>query len=615
MKRVFLLLLIATICSISMGQDTIKMMSLGLNPNSRINTVSYINKALQKVSNTKTTVILFEKGRYDFWEEDCIRKNYFEANTTIVNPRVCPIYIFRKKNLVINAQGAEFIFHGKAQPFTIDSSENITIQNVSIDWDIPFSAEAEITDVSPEYFDLSFDTIQFPYMIENGKLFFIGEGWKSLWGGEKWNDPVQFDRETLFVTAETDDDLLGDGWEKHYRAVKNDKNKVRIYYKNNALLKKGNYLVLRHSVRDHSGMFITESIDVKLENINMYSNSGMNFLAQYTQNITYRNVNCIPSSRRKALAGHDDGLHHTNCKGHVLIDGCSFKGIMDDGVNFHNTYLIISEKLSGNKLKAIFKHHQSMGFVWARSGEEVGFIQTETMHALSKAKVKSFKLLSVNSVEIEFSEAIPDVIKTGDALENLEWNPSVEIRNSYFGQHRARGLLVSTPERVLITNNIFESSGAAICIPGDANHWYEGGSVNDVTIANNIFRNCNTSNYQFSEGIISIQPTIPKIDLALPAFHKNIKVLNNTFEIFDAPLLYAFSVTGLSFNNNVIKYTKRFSPRNADKPMITLNACKKVEVVGNKLDKNLLSSKLLLVMTKIEDLKYRAKQGIIVSMK
>ena len=57
----------------------------------------------------------------------------------------------------------------------------------------------------------------------------------------------------------------------------------------------------------------------------------------------------------------------------------------------------------------------------------------------------------------------------GDALENLTWSPDVEIKNTFFGSCRARGLLVTTPGKVVIENNIFESSGSAILIAGDAN--------------------------------------------------------------------------------------------------------------------------------------------------
>ncbi len=592
----------------SFAQDTIRLSTFGLKPNSRVNAVSFINKALA-LTKSKSTVLLFEKGRYDFWPDEATRKNYYESNTTIVNPRVCGIFIFKQHNLTLDGAGADFIFHSKMQPVTIDSSENITIKNFSVDWEIPFGAEAEITDVTETYFDLVINEQHHPYEIENNKLYFIGEGWKEMWGGVKWNDPIEFERETFMVTPETDDYLLGDDWEQKYTAQEISNGVVRIFYANNKRLKKGNYLNLRIGARDHAGVFMADSKNIQLQNINMHSNSGMNFLAQFTENISYKNVNCIPSRKRKVVAGHDDGLHHTNCKGMILVDGCSFRGIMDDAFNAHNTYVLVKEKLSTNKLLCQFRHHQSLGFVWGRIGEQVSFIKTQSMNSVGSATIKSYKILKPELFEIEFDSPIPPAITGDDALENITWNPSVEIKNCQFGQHRARAILASTPEKVWIHNNVFESSGAAICIPGDANHWYEGGAAKEVIISHNKFINCNTSAYQFSEAIICIQPGIPAFNATLPRFHKNIRITNNEFEVFDAAVIYAFSVEGLVINSNTIKRTTQFTPRNSNTPMFKIDACKKVEIIENNFDLKLLNTKIQLIRMHLADLKFDKNQN------
>jgi len=587
----------------------------GANPNSGENCVPAILEALEDCKKQGSVVLIFPSGRYDFYPENSPRVDYYELNTTDINPKTCPILIKEMSNVVIDGLGSTFIFHGAMQPFTIDNSSNITIRNVSIDWDFPFGAESEIVEVDDSYFDLRIDKTKYPYLIEKNKLVFLSDDWKELWGGVKWNDPMQFDRETLRVTYGTDDDLLGENWDITYTAKELGKDLVRIFHNNNELLKKGNYLVLRFGIRDHAGIFMADSKDILLENINMHSNKGMSFLAQYTENITYRNVNCIPNTeKRKIISGHDDGFHHSNCKGQITVENCSFKGLMDDSFNAHGTCVKIVEKISSDKLLCKFMHHQSKGVVWARPGEMVGLIDCRNMKTVDTGLVKSF--LSRDSIffEITFKAPIPEEISEDDALENLTWTPNVTIRNCYFGSHRARGMLISTPGKVVIDNNIFESSGSAIVIPGDANGWYETGAVRDITISNNLFKaSCLTSYYQFSDAIISVHPEIPDLDLSVTPFHRNVRVMNNTFEVFDYPVFYALNTEGVSFNTNTIKRSFSYLPRHSSKYTLTFDACRNVEVRGNKFEDDVLGRNIKLIRTDESEIELESEQRFILN--
>ena len=41
------------------------------------------------------------------------------------------------KGVTIDGSGSEFVFHGRMQPFTVERSARVTIENVTIDWDLP----------------------------------------------------------------------------------------------------------------------------------------------------------------------------------------------------------------------------------------------------------------------------------------------------------------------------------------------------------------------------------------------------------------------------------------------------------------------------------------------
>ena len=587
-------------------EDTIRITDFGYIPNSHINAVPFVKKALDACHNKKNAVLVFPKGRYDFWPQFSEEKLYYESNSDFVPLRKCPILIEGFRDLVVDAMGSDFIYHDKMQPITIDSSENITIKNVNIDWDIPLMGQGQITAVGDNYIDVAINA-ESPYEIENGKIFFIGEGWK----GEMW-DAMEFDKETKLIVQDCGDGCLKDGFYS-YKANEISNGIVRINYQMGRKPGLGNYLALRHSERGHAGTFIVNSKNITLENFNMYQNAGLGILSQYSENLTFHNVHCVPNPlKNRVFAGHDDGLHFSNCKGQIIVDQCKFLGLMDDPINVHGTSVQIIKKINEKKLLCKFMHDQSIGTVWARQGEKIGFIENEAMNTLGFREVESFVEKNTREFEITFKDALPKNVLVGDALENLTWTPNVLIKNSFFGSCRARGVLVTTPGKVIIENNIFESSGSAILIAGDANGWFESGGVNDVLIRNNTFNDpCLTSIYQFSEAIISIYPEIPELDSTKP-FHRNIRIENNTFHPFDYPVLYAKSIKGLFFNNNIISRSNRFKIFHPRKFMITLEACKNVKIKKNKLNGDVLGKNIKLIATKKTELKFDKKQGILI---
>lgn len=582
----------------STKRDTISIESLGLKPDSRENAVPYVKKAIDMCLNKTNPVLVFPKGRYDFWPQHCIERDYFESNTTDNNPKRLAIFIERMEEFTLDGLGSIFIFHDRMQPFTVDNSQSITIQNVSIDWDIPLTAQARVSNVTPDYIELNINAYESPYIIENNKLVFIGEGWKS-----PWSSTIEFDAETETISPQSGDQCLGKDWQK-YRAEEIKTGVVRVYYPFKRKPEINNWLVLRHSARDHAGIFIVDSKNVHLNNINMYHCAGLGVLSQFSENLYFSKVNCVPNkSKGRILAGHDDGLHFSNCKGQIDINDCKFHALMDDPINVHGTAVKIVEKVSSKKLRCKFMHSQSVGLNWARKGDLIGLLNHNTMHTVGKIKVTTFKKIDAETIEIEFEETIPSTIMLGDALENITWSPDVAINNCFFGSCRARGILVSTPGKVLIENNIFESSGSAILIAGDANYWYETGAVKDVLIKDNIFRSyCLTSMYQFCEAVISICPEIPTADLDLP-YHRNIIMTNNEFDLFDYPIVYAFSVQGLEFSNNTLKRSFKFKPWHVRKAGLTFDSCSQIKIYNNKTIGDILGVNIALFKTSKEELK------------
>jgi len=600
-------LLISVVSTLHSGaQDTLRLTDLGYIPGSRANATGFVNKALARCKTMAHPVLVFPKGRYDFWPQYAAEKMYYESNTDVIPLRRCPILIEGQQNLTLDAQGADFVYHDRMQPITIDGSKDITIRGANIDWDIPLTAQAEVMAVTEDHIDLAIDTRESPYIIEQGKLVFVGEGWKSAW----W-DAMEFDRNTRLVVPRTGDASCLGGDFSGYKAEELKYGTVRIVFPFKRRPAVGNMLVMRHSARDHAGVFVVNSKNITFDHLNIYQTGGLGILSQYSENLTFRNVQCVPNpAKNRWFCGHDDGLHVSNCKGKIEVDACKFQALMDDPINVHGTSVQVIDKPRPGILLCKFMHPQSVGFNWAQYGDTIRFIENETMTTIAKGTVRSFRPIDAEHFEIAFRDSIPAALQKGDALENLTWAPEVWIHDSWFGSNRARGILVSTPGKTVIERNVFESSGSAILIAGDANEWFESGAVTDVLIRDNDFRDpCMTSPYQFSEGIISIYPEVPKLDHKTP-FHGRIVIDHNQFHPYDYPVLYAKSVADISFTNNTITRSERFEPFHARKNMLTFEACLGTTISGNKMVGNVLGRDVKLIGTPVKGMVLEKRQGI-----
>jgi len=478
------------------------------------------------------------------------------------------------------------LFRGKILPFVIKGCKDVELKGFEIEWPRPLMSEGEVVESGANGFTLKIDPKQFPYVIRNNSLQFVVEGEnKGVWSY------MEFDPKTNGVAYRT-----GDGG-----AIRGDWDKAKVTEKEPGLVRfdlpleryptVGHHLVARHGERDHGGTFIEDSKDIKLTDMEYRHTSGLGVLAQFSENLTYRNVHFRPApGSGRQLSGHDDGFHYSNCKGKILVDGCSFYGLQDDPINVHGTSIRVMKKVNDRTLEARFMQGQSVGMKYGEKGDTVSFLDRETLLSRGIGKIKAIRIRNVNDLEIEFEEAVPASLVEGDALENLTWTPEVVIRKSTFGGVRARGILLTTPKKSVIEDCTFRSSGSAILIAGDANGWYESGAVSDVLIRRNRFEDCLTSGYQFCNAIISIEPEIPKPGKA--PFHRNIRIEDNTFVTFDNPVLWALSVGNLSFIRNTVKVSKSFPAWHWNKEGLTFLHCEDVTVKDNKLEPGFTGSKV-----------------------
>lgn len=561
--------------------------SKGLIPNTDKDCRVILNEIIANAEEGST--IQFAKGEYHLYEEKAEKMKYPLSNTDVTESKNIAILLLKRKNLTIDFNDSMFVCHGRLQPLTIDGCENIVIKNLRIDWEIPLSAEGISLGGNEDYTDFWIDPTLYPHYVKEDRLIFKGENWEEpIWG---WGH-TSFNPITGHVPVGSGDTL------QPRRAEQLENNVVRIYGPGN--VPKGYTTVLRHNPRAHAGVFTVSSSNITYTNIYIHNTGGLGMLSQFNKNLTFQGIHFEANKERgrRVVCGHDDGLHLVNNSGHVLVEDCSFYGLMDDAINIHGISVQACEIVDAYTLRCSFMHEQAKGFEnWAMNGHTISFIEHNSMASMGAGVVKEYRLENADQFIITFEEPIPEDFVVGDALENLSNTASFTCRNNYFGAGRARGVLISVPQPVLIEHNVFETAGCAILLAGDANQWFESGACHDVQIKNNTFSgNCLRAMYQFCEAIISICPEVPKPNVDTP-FHENVRIENNVFHPCDYPVLYAFSTCDLSFNDNIIIRSNDHELWHKRKHMITLDYCENVNITHNKLIGDVLGKDVLLHAT------------------
>ena len=145
----------------------------------------------------------------------------------------------------------------------LTTSSNIEIRNFTVDWDIPLTAQAEVVEIDDTSILLKINKYESPYLIENGQIIFVGEGWRSPIKGI-----MEITRDSRLIAPATGDPgCCGRGWD---RAITEEIEPGLVRINKPFGLQRpdaGNFLILRHSERDHAGIFLFHSKNTIIENV------------------------------------------------------------------------------------------------------------------------------------------------------------------------------------------------------------------------------------------------------------------------------------------------------------------------------------------------------------
>ena len=102
-----------------------------------------INKQIAKQKGKHITISL-PKNIYQFHEKDGSKRELYISNYDRDNPKTVGLYFKGLKNVTMDGNGSELVFHGRMLPIVFEDGENITIKNFSIDFALPTCANSKL---------------------------------------------------------------------------------------------------------------------------------------------------------------------------------------------------------------------------------------------------------------------------------------------------------------------------------------------------------------------------------------------------------------------------------------------------------------------------------------
>lgn len=603
-KRISITFLLLSVLSLYIvAQKVVQITDFGAQKDSHTNTLLAVKQALNYCKKNPGTTLEFPKGRYDFWP-------------ITVDGKTDEI-VFKLKqvdSLTINGNGSEFIMHDWMGIANADSCSSIVFKNFSVDWDRPWISQGRIVKVADKYVDMEIDRKSYPFILENRRIVFLGEG-KKLPTLNVYNN--LYDKDTKEILYNTWDSPIGSFFDNDTEELANGC--VRFHVCLPQRLESGTYVTFYHAHYGISGFVFDACKDVLLKDLKIYHTAGNGVLGVHTENITMDNASMtVNDAKGRVFSTVADASHFSSCKGLIKIENCAHTGQGDDFINVHGRSVLISKLINERTLEIKTIREKML------EGDEVWFIDRITAQRGEVRTVASY--VKVNPMDkkddryqVVFTKPLPKELKEGDFIENKTWTPDLILRNcSILKRHRARGVLFTTPKKVLIENNYFRTAGTAILIEGDMDFWLESGANQDVRIVNNVFEDCLTSGNahgkrnEWGEAVITISPSHRPIDCKTIPYHKNIMIVNNTFKVFDAPLVRARSVDKLYFIGNQIVKTYTYKPYTWQKSAFLLDGCRNVVIKYNKLDPAYTTRNILIEHMRKADVKASKKEGYLI---
>lgn len=561
--------------------EDLSILDFGARPDSGEDATPAIRQALETCKEKGIKRLVFSPGRYDFWPDRAAEAFCFVSNNDPGLKRIgFPLDGF--DSLEIDGGGAALVFHGPMVPFLVRDSRNLTIRNLSFDFERPFHSEGKVLAITPETVDVHFSG-EFPYAVRDGVLVFTSpkpapDAKTTVTSGEviyPYGSLLAFDaarKEPAYMAKDRFRAKTG------IHAEEIGTGRVRLFV-DHVSAEPGNVLVFG-SPRDYPGIIVEDSENVRIENVDIHHCGGMGVIAQRSSDVFVHEVRVVPpEGSLRVLSITADATHFVNIKGKIELVDCVFESQKDDATNIHGLYARITRKIAPDEIEVKFVHPQQFGVDFIKPGMRLELTKGPTLEPLGYAVVTDVSRLNGECTVVKVEKPLPETLVEGDAVADADANTAdVLIKNCIIGKNRARGILLGSRGKTVVEGNTFHVPGASILFEGDARFWFEQAGVRDVVIRGNTFDNCNFG--VWGNAVIQVGTGMDKTARATSRYNRNIRIEDNVFRMFDStPLLNLYAVDGLTFRNNRLEKTSAYPPREGAAPeMFVIEGCVNLEI-------------------------------------
>lgn len=227
--------------------------------------------------NKDNVTLIFEPGTYKITKETALVREVHTSNTDSVQypHKSIGFLIEDQENLSIDGQGSDLIFEGDMMSIGILNSENITVKNLSWDFQVPTTSEMTV-------FEFSADKKVVDYFVPEYLNYEIVNGNSIRWQSESKSDGSFYwtemnDHRNYGIQIKYPTEMMGRSYYSNSnpfsgvnKIEKLDNGLLRFTYNNQSPVEPVlgmNYQLVSNAHRPTAGAMVAESKDVYLDNL------------------------------------------------------------------------------------------------------------------------------------------------------------------------------------------------------------------------------------------------------------------------------------------------------------------------------------------------------------